>query len=137
MDKETEGVDTEKVIETEVQVTEVVDTDSEAVTETEDIISTGINSLLPDDSVLQDALNRKQPPESWFEVEGVNEALLEEIASIYKDKSILDYYPINAEHYNGKGYYCLGEHGIFNTSYGASGLTWAHRGINGIVCGGT
>ncbi len=84
-------------------------------------------SHLPDGSMIQDSLNRKKPPKSWTEVEGVNEELLQEITTI--NRKVLDYYDINAEDYENLGYRYLGKCGIFNTSYTASIGTWYERGI--------
>lgn len=84
-------------------------------------------SHLPDGSAIQESLNRKIPPESWSEVEGVNEELLQEITTI--NRKVLDYYDTNADHYESLGYQYLGKHGIFNTSYSASIGTWYERGI--------
>lgn len=84
-------------------------------------------SHLPDGSRIQDSLNRKKPPKSWTEVEGVNEELLQEITTI--NRKVLDYYDINAEDYEKLGYRYLGKCGIFNTSYTASIGTWYERGI--------
>ena len=84
-------------------------------------------SQLPDGSIIQEALNRKKPLEKWVDIDGVNKELLSEIASV-KDR-VLDYYPVNEDHYESLGYQYIGEKGIFNTSYSASVGTWYERGI--------
>ena len=99
----------------------------EAAKATETISQMPTESHLPDGSMIQDSLNRKKPPKSWTEVEGVNEELLQEITTI--NRKVLDYYDINAEDYEKLGYRYLGKCGIFNTSYTASIGTWYERGI--------
>lgn len=89
--------------------------------------TTQAESQLPDGSVIRELQNRRTPPETWMELEGVNEDLLQEIAPL--QKRVLDYYDINEDYYQSLGYRYLGKSGIFNTSYTASVGTWYERGI--------
>lgn len=106
---------------------ETVQEERRSMVEEGAIVTVETESHLSDGSMMQDSLNRKKTPQSWTEVEGVNEELLQEITTI--NRKVLDYYDINAEHYENLGYQYLGKCGIFNTSYTASIGTWYERGI--------